>query len=785
MHTKKLDVLSTASLSAEFKEDNKENSAVFFYKNTKDKTLNWSFTKGEVIEILRSRNVSVKEKSDTSTLGLFQIGLRSNWYYSHKLYEVPEELENDIYMLLVYSVSGASLVVELELFNDSNKVLTKVKSDAPNKFYDLFPASIEAKGFAFITLTNEVNNLDDIEVTVAYSNSDGSIQIIVDKSYNRYDSTVKAIATKNLIDEVKITNNTDIHLAAKVIMAQSLVMVNMQNLYNFFNALDGVISRDQIDTPSGNLFDVINYNKARQIFNTRIQLTPFAIVRCKSTEEVQFVYTKAIENNLAVRVRSGGHDHEGECSGTDTILIDTTLMNKVHVDDKTGIATIEPGNRFVKLTTELANNPGKPVMIPHGTCATVGIAGFTLGGGWGPWTRAKGMCCESLVGATIVLGNGERLELSDSGTERERDLLWALRGGGGFSYGIVTELKIQTFDLPTELIKFEVEWNPYLPNKSKTKLEINPVVPTLTVLQQWENAINDTTFPNAVENKKLIGTNLKISAIPLDPNVPFDETKVYHNCIMYGYWEGTEASLRAFIQACYGNKKNYTFRISGFGGAGAEMLYGANMMSNWDRESLYNVKLALKARPPMGLKHGEPLPPDYDAPAPHKITSRLVEKQGLEASGGVSGYREFLSSLTSPLIEEGNRELGLFSYVTLGAINGSFYSDEKNRAKLNSAFPFKDRQYTIQYQTWWNENLVSKESGENNPVYLRTNRALDWMDVCRDNSIPNTSGAFISFKDSSIPTASYFGESYEPLKKIKMKWSEDPYNHFRTRKTII
>ena len=169
----------------------------------------------------------------------------------------------------------------------------------------------------------------------------------------------------------------------------------------------------------------------------------------------------------------------------------------------------------------------------------------------------------------------------------------------------------------------------------------------------------------------------------------------------------------------------------------------------------------------MGRKHGEPLPPDYDAPAPHKITSRLVENQGLGPIDGVPGYREFLQSLTSPLIEKGNRELGLFSYLTLGAISGSFYANQENLTNKNSAFPFKDRQYTIQYQTWWNESLTHKEEGENNPVYKRTNRALDWMQTCRDNFIPNTSGAFISFKDSSIPTETYFGQNYEALKNIK------------------
>ena len=78
-----------------------------------------------------------------------------------------------------------------------------------------------------------------------------------------------------------------------------------------------------------------------------------------------------------------------------------------------------------------------------------------------------------------------------------------------------------------------------------------------------------------------------------------------------------------------------------------------------------------------------------------------------------------------------------------------------------------------------------KEEQQDNPVYERTNRALDWMQVARDFDIPNTSGSFISFKDSSIPTKTYFAESYEELIRIKKDHSKDDLNHFRTRKTII
>jgi hypothetical protein len=125
------------------------------------------------------------------------------------------------------------------------------------------------------------------------------------------------------------------------------------------------------------------------------------------------------------------------------------------------------------------------------------------------------------------------------------------------------------------------------------------------------------------------------------------------------------------------------------------------------------------------------------------------------------------------------------STLTLGAISEPYYQNKKNVAKLNRAFSYKDKHFAIKYQTGWNEDLADKEKLQNNPVSEMTNRALDWMQVTRDFDIPNTSGSFISFIASSIPTATYFAENYEKLKEIKLKYSKDRLNHFRSRKTIF
>ncbi|MFC3031551.1 FAD-binding protein [Pseudoalteromonas fenneropenaei] len=509
------------------------------------------------------------------------------------------------------------------------------------------------------------------------------------------------------------------------------------------------------------------YQAQTLIFNTRLRYNPAVIVMCTSTEDVQKVYRTATAYNLLVRVRSGGHDHEGECSGTDAVLIDLSGLKQYDVKKQLSdcgkteyIAHIGSGYRFYQLVPKLASHQPE-LTIPHGTCATVGLAGYIQGGGWGPWTRIKGMCCEYLVGATVVLGNGDVITATEH--NEHKALLWALRGGGAPSYGIVTEFQVKAFELPNEIHRFEIEWNQ--PGQTTYREK------SVTVLSNWQSTIADTS------TAQLVGTNLKINGLPSD-QVPTLEavTRLEHHSIMYGYWQGSESSLTQFVARYLPNgkltvhgkedKKNYS------------MLIG-----NWDRNSLHQV---MQRKPKMllgtPLLGGQPFKPDYDAPAPHKITSKLVNKNGLCDQGKL----QLLQTLTSPLIGKCDEDLGLFCYVTLGAITGPYYQENPNGdSELGVAFPYQDCQYTIQYQTWWNELVTFKQEGQNNLVYQYTNRAMDWIEVCRDTPINNTYGAFISFKDASIPTQTYFQQNYQKLVEIKLEYSKDKYNHLRTRKTII
>lgn len=132
---------------------------------------------------------------------------------------------------------------------------------------------------------------------------------------------------------------------------------------------------------------------------------------------------------------------------------------------------------------------------------------------------------------------------------------------------------------------------------------------------------------------------------------------------------------------------------------------------------------------------------------------------------------------------------------TLGAITGPFYATYDKSQQPPSAFPYKDRLFTIQFQAWWNQYLKSDGSpmeevigGEIERSVLANrpwvNRAEDWIAACRDYPIPGTSGAFIRFKDSSVRTQTYFAQSYDALRAVKQAYSKDKNLLFSSMKTI-
>jgi FAD/FMN-containing dehydrogenase len=181
--------------------------------------------------------------------------------------------------------------------------------------------------------------------------------------------------------------------------------------------------------------DVAGYDDARTIWNAMIDKHPAVIARCAGAADVRYAVGFAQEHGLQLAVRGGGHNIAGSALCDGGLVIDLSAMKSVRVDPARRVATVEPG---VTLGEFDHDAQAFGLATPVGINSTTGIAGLTLGGGFGWLSRTYGMTVDNLRSADVVTVSGELV----SASERENaDLFWALRGGGG-NFGIVTAFEL-------------------------------------------------------------------------------------------------------------------------------------------------------------------------------------------------------------------------------------------------------------------------------------------------------------------------------------------------------
>ncbi|WP_329578788.1 FAD-binding oxidoreductase [Kitasatospora sp. NBC_01250] len=176
------------------------------------------------------------------------------------------------------------------------------------------------------------------------------------------------------------------------------------------------------------------YDQARQLENAQFDTVfPQAVVYAENAADVRTAIRFAQDEGLPTAVRSGGHSYAG-WSTSEGLVINLTRLNKVAV--KGGTVSLQPAVQAVDVPGQLAP---RGLSVPAGFCATVSPGGFVSGGGTGWQYRKYGPACDRLVGAEVVLADGRIVNVSK---DCHPDLLWALRGGGGGNFGVVTEFRM-------------------------------------------------------------------------------------------------------------------------------------------------------------------------------------------------------------------------------------------------------------------------------------------------------------------------------------------------------
>jgi len=173
------------------------------------------------------------------------------------------------------------------------------------------------------------------------------------------------------------------------------------------------------------------YDKARRIWNATVDKRPGAIARCSGVADVMHAVQVAKDKGLLVSVRGGGHNIAGSALCDEGLTIDLSGMKSVHIDPDARLAYVEPGATLGDFDHE-AQAFGLATSL--GINSTTGVAGLTLGGGFGWLTRKHGLTVDNLVAAEMVTADGQRMRAN---ADEHPDLFWAIRGGGG-NFGIVT-----------------------------------------------------------------------------------------------------------------------------------------------------------------------------------------------------------------------------------------------------------------------------------------------------------------------------------------------------------
>src|SRR5215469_12339963 len=200
------------------------------------------------------------------------------------------------------------------------------------------------------------------------------------------------------------------------------------------------ISKDAIESLKSKIKGQIvqptdsSYDQVRQIWNAMIDRRPALIVRCAEAGDVPPAIAFARDNRLEVSIRGAGHNIAGNALCDNGLMIDFSTMRNVRVDVAKKRAYVEPGAILADFD-EAVQSHG--LATPLGINSTTGVAGLTLGGGFGWLTRKYGMTVDNLVSAELVTADGQTIRASE---KENVDLFWAIRGGGG-NFGVVTQFE--------------------------------------------------------------------------------------------------------------------------------------------------------------------------------------------------------------------------------------------------------------------------------------------------------------------------------------------------------
>ena len=238
------------------------------------------------------------------------------------------------------------------------------------------------------------------------------------------------------------------------------------------------------------------YASARRVVNARYDTArPLAVLKARTAADVRAAVRWSARNDVRMVARSGGHSYAGYSTADGGLVVDLSALNGIAVSADRRTVQIGAGARLIDVYSALAR---RALTVPGGSCPTVGIGGLALGGGIGLASRALGATCDNVLALTVVTADGRALQCDRN---RNGDLYWACRGGGGGNFGVVTGFTFRTHRVATasyffasfpwsraaEVVRAWQAWAPEAPDDlfSICSLSTGASGPVITAFGQW------------------------------------------------------------------------------------------------------------------------------------------------------------------------------------------------------------------------------------------------------------------------------------------------------------
>jgi len=198
---------------------------------------------------------------------------------------------------------------------------------------------------------------------------------------------------------------------------------------------------------------ILQFTTQNLRFASKTTPKPLVIITPKHISQIQTTIICSQNHGLQIRIRSGGHDFEGRSyvSEDPFVIIDLRNFREITVDVEKRTAWVQSGATLGELYYTISRK-SRNLGFPAGACPTVGVGGHFSGGGYGNLVRKFGLAADNIIDAHIIDVKGRFLDREAMG----EDLFWAIRGGGGASFGVIISWKVKLFQVPSSVTVFNV-----------------------------------------------------------------------------------------------------------------------------------------------------------------------------------------------------------------------------------------------------------------------------------------------------------------------------------------